>query len=592
MTKNSVDYRLLSTSIGTLVLGLLASCSGSSGVPTLDAAALGGNGTGGGSSSVGSGGSGGGAGATASGSTGGVGGAKATGGTTGTGGATAGTIGTGGISTGGAASGGNTVAVGGSSGKGGDTAMKGTGGTTGTGGGMDGGVSNAGGTMAGGSTSTSTGAGGATGCPALPSPPTGGVAGTMITFVEDGGWCWYQDERVVVDTKAKKLVIGSLAFKSSRAGNAEATIYDLTAGTKVGPTALGKPGVDDHNTAAFAIRPDGGYAAVWAAHNLECKSYYSVYNGTAWAAQKVFDWTSLGCGSAWHVTYNNLWYLGTDLVDFVRSVDTSPNDLISKDDGTSWSYSGRLTSTPQVGYVAGYYKYWGNNKDRVDFLATQAHPRDADTSLWHGYVQGGKVYNSAGTVIDATLADKDAKNVDAYTQVFKTGTSLNGVKLEHAWNHDIVRYDDGTVAILGQARVSGTGSDSPEHVTFYGRWDGTAWKLTYLVKTGPKLYADEQDYTGLSALHPDDPHTIYVSSIYDPSDDKTKTSKREIYQGITCDNGATWKWVPVTKGSTVDNIRPVVPKWDASHTALLWMRGTYTTAQNMTMNIVGTLSGP
>jgi hypothetical protein len=451
-----------------------------------------------------------------------------------------------------------------------------------------GGSTAAGGSSNPGSAST---AGGSVACPALPPAPTGGVAGTMITFVEDGGWCWYQDERVVVDTKAKKLLIGSLAFKSPRTGSAEATIYDLTAGTKVGPTKLGTPGVDDHNTAAFAIRPDGKYAAMWAAHNLECKTYYSVYDGSAWSAQKIFDWTSLGCGSDWHVTYQNMWYLGSDLVSFVRSVDTSPNYLISKDDGSSWSYGGRLTSTPQVGYVAGYYKYWGNNKDRVDFLATQAHPRDVDTGLWHGYVQDGKVYNSSGTVIDSSVADKDAKNIDAYTPVFKTGSSLNGVKLEHAWNHDIVRYDDGSVAILGQARVSGTGSDSPEHVTFYGRWDGSSWKLTYLVKTGPKLYADEQDYTGLSALHPDDPHTIYVSSIYDPSDDKTKTSKREIYQGITCDNGATWKWVPVTKGSTVDNIRPVVPKWDASHTALLWMRGTYTTAQNMTMNIVGTISG-
>jgi hypothetical protein len=48
----------------------------------------------------------------------------------------------------------------------------------------------------------------------------------------------------------------------------------------------------------------------------------------------------------------------------------------------------------------------------------------------------------------------------------------------------------------------------------------------------------------------------------------------------------------VTKGSTMDNLRPIVPKWDANHTALLWMRGTYTTAQNMTMKIVGTVSGP
>jgi hypothetical protein len=38
----------------------------------------------------------------------------------------------------------------------------------------------------------------------------------------------------------------------------------------------------------------------------------------------------------------------------------------------------------------------------------------------------------------------------------------------------------------------------------------------------------------------------------------------------------------------VDNIRPIVPKWDSSHTLLLWMKGTYTSAQSYSMQIVGT----
>ena len=69
-------------------------------------------------------------------------------------------------------------------------------------------------------------------------------------------------------------------------------------------------------------------------------------------------------------------------------------------------------------------------------------------------------------------------------------------------------------------------------------------------------------------------------------------AKHEIWQGTTCDSGATWKWIPVTKTSTVDNLRPIVPKWDASHTVLLWMQGTYRTAQDITMKIVGMVSGP
>jgi hypothetical protein len=37
----------------------------------------------------------------------------------------------------------------------------------------------------------------------------------------------------------------------------------------------------------------------------------------------------------------------------------------------------------------------------------------------------------------------------------------------------------------------------------------------------------------------------------------------------------------------MDNIRPIVPKWDSSHTALLWLRGTYSTAQMYTLQVVG-----
>jgi hypothetical protein len=272
--------------------------------------------------------------------------------------------------------------------------------------------------------------------------------------------------------------------------------------------------------------------------------------------------------------------------------------LTSTDNGATFTYYGRLMDTVQTGYVAGYFKYWGNNTDRIDFVGTEAHPRDADTSLYHGYISGGKVYNSAGTVLDSSLKDTNATtsnsvDINTYTQVFKTGNTVKGVKLCRMWNHDIVRYADGTIAVLGQGRAdncTGTPSGSdPDKRMVYFRFDGSTWKGTYLVKAGPKLYPAEEDYTGLSALDPDDPHTIYISTVYDPRDDTTITSggKHEIWRGTTCDNGATFTWTQLTARSTMDNIRPIVPKWDSSHTALLWLRGTYSTAQMYTLQVVG-----
>ena len=64
------------------------------------------------------------------------------------------------------------------------------------------------------------GAGGTGGAGAQPSEcpvsetanPSGDnwVNGDLITFNDSGGWCWYQDERAIVDTDTNQLIIGSV----------------------------------------------------------------------------------------------------------------------------------------------------------------------------------------------------------------------------------------------------------------------------------------------------------------------------------------------------------------------------------------------
>ena len=580
--------RILGTTTGALLGGvlLLASCSGSSSGTTGGSGGT--PGTGGTSSTGGSPGSGGTTGT--GGSTTGTGGSvTGTGGSTGTGGAKGGTTGTGG-----------TVSTGGTTGTGGVTGSGGsaTGGVTGTGGSGTGGASATGG--AAGSGSGTGGAGGQVACPALPTSAV--AASSIIQFNDNGGYCWYQDERAVVDTKANKLIIATTASGGTRNGQNEAVIYDLATskGTRYTlPSSLATSNVDDHNAPALLIRPDGKYLAQWSGHRVDCLSRFSIFDGTAWGAEQKVDWTPFGCpwagASTNMVTYSNPWYIGTSIFSMVRSVGTDPAVLTSTNDGQTWSYNGKLASSKQVGYVAGYFKYWGDNTGRIDFNGTEAHPRDNDNNLWAGYIQGGNTYNSLGTLVspfkDSSPTTTNAKDISAFSQVFKTGSTVGNVKLCRAWNYDMVRYADGTVAILAQGRADNctstpSGSD-PDKRAFYARFDGTKWNLTYLVKMGPKLYPDEEDYTGLAALDPDNPHVIYISTVYDPRDDTTKTAHHEIYEGVTCDNGATWKWAPITQNSTAEQLRPIVPKWDANHLALIWLSGTYTSAQQYALKVVG-----
>lgn len=462
---------------------------------------------------------------------------------------------------------------------------------------MNGGAGANGGEATGGATST-------TPCPydapEPPSPvPQNYSSGTVTIFNDDGAWTWYTDERVVVDIEGEKLILSSDANGSQRNGNVDVVVYDLKTNQST-RTVLGDLDPDDHNNGAIVVTGPNEYTALWAGHNQDCNTYWKPFTNGQWGTQQRFDWSQgRGCpwtvsGSQRSITYNNVWRMSAEnkYYNFVRSIDTSPN-LLTSPDGKSWSYAGRLTSTQAVGYVAGYYKYWGNGVDRIDFLATEAHPRDFNNSLYHGYVKGGKVYDSFDKVVDEDLSDGSAKEITEYTQVFRTGTPVDSVPLNYLWNFDVVRYDDGTAAALWKARANGTpGQADPDHRLLYSRLDGTSWKTTYLVKGGKKLYNDEQDYVGGAALDPDDPRVVYVSTTVDPRDDTTNLAKHEIWKGVTCDDGTTFTWTPVTMNSSVDNLRPVMPKWDGRSKALLWFRGNYSTAQIYDAEIVGIVTRP
>jgi hypothetical protein len=120
-----------------------------------------------------------------------------------------------------------------------------------------------------------------------------------------------------------------------------------------------------------------------------------------------------------------------------------------------------------------------------------------------------------------------------------------------------------------------------DHRFHYGRWDGSAWRVHEIAYAGTRLYPGEDDYTGLAALDPNDPDVVYISTDADPVTGKPLVSHadnlrhHELFRGKTRDGGTTWTWEPITANSTMDNLRPIVPRWKDSRTALVWMRGTY-----------------
>jgi hypothetical protein len=434
--------------------------------------------------------------------------------------------------------------------------------------------------------------------------PADWTSSELTVFNDNGGWTWYNDERVVVDAEAGKIIVSSAASSASSQSadtNVHAVIHDLATGMN-DKMALGSLSYsDDHNNGGIVVKAPGEYFVAWAHHNVDCNTYWRNYGAGAWGEKVTHAW---GQGCPWgtrpdEITYNNPWKMSAEgrYYNFIRSVETSPNFLYSEDEGQNWTYGGRLTASAQQGYNAGYYKYWGNGVDRIDFFATEAHPRDANTSVFHGYIKGEKTYDSFDVEQDANLFDGEAPAITEFTTVFHSGMAINGVTLNHLWNFDIARYEDGTIGVLWMGREGAGGKDNPNpnHRVLYSRFDGTAWTSTYLVRGGRTLYRNrsdwwEEDYLGGAALDPDDPHVIYVSTPIDPRDDTTDLEIHEIWKGVTCDDGATFQWTPMTMNSAHENLRPVVPKWDAQNAALLWFRGDYQTAQMYSAEVVGLIT--
>jgi len=139
------------------------------------------------------------------------------------------------------------------------------------------------------------------------------------------------------------------------------------------------------------------------------------------------------------------------------------------------------------------------------------------------------------------------------------------------------------------------GQGGADHRYRLARWTGTAWEDHELAFAGTRLYAGEDDYTGGVALVPGDPTRVFLSTNADPTTGAPLVSaadqKRhwEILRGETKDGGRSWRFQPVTRSSTADNLRPIVPRRTGPGDVLLWLRGTYRSYTDYALEAVGLL---
>jgi hypothetical protein len=437
----------------------------------------------------------------------------------------------------------------------------------------------------------------------LPAPVPGASPRVPVVLNDDGGWCWFQDERALVT--GGRLVFGSVAAGRSdpaRRGQVEATTVDLGTGAAtrftLSATPVEKPGrYDDHDTPAFVVRADGRLVAVWAGHGFDNRilSRLSLRPGdaTAWGEERTFVPSPSSS-----VTYSNLYRLAGErgrIYDFYRGLDNrfKPSVAWSDDEGETWKKGGVVIDVPAAFRHRPYVKYASDGKDTIHLAYTEGHPRNFDNSLYHALYRQGTLHRSDGSAI-RSLAEGLRDPVEG-TRIF-AGDARNV-----AWVTDLELDAQGRPFVAYSVQKDSAGLPPREggmdHRYRLARWTGAGWDDREIAFAGTRLYAGEDDYTGGIALVPGDPTRLFIATDADPKTGAPLVSaadgKRhwEVFRGVTTDGGATWRWQPLTKDSTADNLRPIVPRTDGREEVVLWLRGRYHSYTDYDLEVVGLLPG-
>ena len=432
----------------------------------------------------------------------------------------------------------------------------------------------------------------------LPMDPASETRTEPVVLNDNGAWCWFQDERaILVDGK---LIVGSVANAAgaggqSRDGNIEVVSYDIESGDEPILHVLDENlEGDDHDLPALLELPDNKVLAAYSTHSAD--NFIRYRTGTM--ADSRLTWGPLDMVERpARVTYSNLFNLKYEndgkgrIYNFYRGENWNPNIIYSDNLWGDWHHAGRLIDFEGRPYV----KYASNNTDTVHFITSENHPRNHDNSLYHGYLKDGAVYRSDGSFV--RRVEDGPVRPNELTLVFEGNPDrvawISDIHLDKEGNPFIgfsVQFDDADKPDL---------EDQGQDIRyFYGRLNGKTWNVHQMAYAGTGLYEAENDYSGLIALDPQNPSTVYISTNSHPETGQPLISREdkkrhyEIFKGSKVDDSESWTWQFVTLDSTEDNLRPIVPINNGqTRNMLLWMRGSYETYTNYDLEIVGVLMG-
>ncbi len=424
----------------------------------------------------------------------------------------------------------------------------------------------------------------------------------FAVLTSDGAWTWFNDSRALFNN-------GTFYFGYNRAADGRSVLsaLNLQSGLVTNLWNGSLTEEDDHDVPGVVVKQDNSMLAIYSRHQddqfFTCRLSSSTNPVTPsdWGAEQTNNTgTTVGTG----MTYSNPYQLpaeGGRIYNFARYLNYNPNVFTSSDGGATWSTPQILIQTG-TGSTRPYVKYCSDNNSRIDILYTDAHPDNFTTSLYHLYYQGGSFFQTDGTFVKSfanlpILHDSGERGTVLYQYNAAAQSDFNQwIATGRAWCWEIGYQTNGNPVCVFQVKVDNvTGPNwfDARIYYYYAAWTGTNWQKRFIAQAGRPLYDGQPDYGGGIALDPQDPKVIYMATDAANPFDLTTVSNvplaahYEIWKGVTADGGLTFQWQAITTNSTVDNLRPYVPRRNGGEPCMLWFRGTYVSYTSFATQIVG-----